>query len=175
WLKEVPPYTATFLRLSLCCNALLLMGNASLTAINATGIIKRYQISVTIVGCLVFPFTWLAYHFDAPPQTTYIIFLFIYGILLWIRTYYLKKLINLSVMTFIRSALLPIVFVSVAALPIPIVVSNLLDNGFLQLLCVTSASIFSTGCAILFIGLDLAERRRVIDKMQIIFKKFKVS
>ncbi|MCI9285906.1 MAG: lipopolysaccharide biosynthesis protein, partial [Muribaculaceae bacterium] len=33
WLKEVPPYTATFLRLSLCCNALLLMGNASLTAI----------------------------------------------------------------------------------------------------------------------------------------------
>ena len=80
WLKIVPENAPLFLRLALFGSLMMSLGNSLLTGIFATGNIKRYQLWVTIVGCLVFPLTWIAFKLGFPPATTYIIFIIIYFI-----------------------------------------------------------------------------------------------
>ena len=87
WLKIVPEHAPAFLRLALFGSLMMLLGNSMLTAISATGNIKRYQLWVTIVGCLVFPLTWVAFKLGFPPETTYVIFIAIYFLLVFVRPY----------------------------------------------------------------------------------------
>lgn len=78
WLKEVPADTGIFVRLVLISSLATLLGTSMLTAIMATGQIRRYQVVVTTVGCLVFPLTWIAFSLGCPAYVFYLIYAVIY-------------------------------------------------------------------------------------------------
>ena len=90
WLKIVPEHAPAFLRLSLFGTLMTLLGNSMLTAVSATGNIKRYQLWITLVGCLVFPLTWVAFELGVPPEATYVIYIVIYFLLNFVRLYSAK-------------------------------------------------------------------------------------
>lgn len=172
WLGEVPPYAVTFAQCSVFSALVLQMGNPMLTGILATGSIKRYQIVVTSCGCMVFPISWLAYYFEAPPQASYIIFIVIYFLLNFIRLASLKRLIKFPVKAFVSSELMRMLLVLVISFFLPLCFRQSVTPSLLRLVASVVISFFSTIVCIYAFGLKNDERLFVFNQIKQIRNKF---
>lgn len=175
WLKDVPPQTSEFLILTLICNASLLMGSAAYTAIMATGNIRNYQISVTLIACLIFPLTWLSYKLGYPASSTYYIYMSIYIILVFYRMKFLRKLLKFPIKMYFTESILPIILVSIVAAIIPLYISRLIDDGISRLIIVVLASIITTSATIYLIGFTKNERKSINGKIITILSRIRDS
>lgn len=165
WLKIVPEYAVMFLRLSLFGTLMTLLGNSMLTAIMATGNIKKYQLYITIVGCLVFPLTWLAFELGFPPETTYVIYIFIYFILNFVRLYMAKGLMNFPIKFYLSDVILRVVVVSLFSFILPLLVIYNYKESFMRLCFTCIISLFSTLFTISVFGLECSERKKFSVKL----------
>ena len=166
WLGNVPEHAPLFLQLSLIGAAMVLLGNSSYTAIMATGIIRNYQLVVTLVGCMVFPLTWVAYKLGLPAMTTYIIYIVIYGILNGIRLLFMRKLLGFRIRTFIRDVLCPILIVTISAVIVPGIISISTSPSVFRFILLTGISIISTAACIYTGGLTHNERKTISMKLK---------
>jgi O-antigen/teichoic acid export membrane protein len=165
WLEVVPDGTSLFLRLTLFGTLVTSLGNSGLTAMMATGDIKRYQIWITTVGCLVFPLTWMAYKIGASAYMTYIIFVGIYTILLFVRLYIMRGALNFPIMHFIKQVLLRSMFVSIPSFTVPGIFICYTDYSLVSLFAICAISFLSTITSIYLLGLDRNEKRIVYEKI----------
>ena len=172
WLKIVPEHAPAFLRLALFGSLMMLLGNSMLTAISATGNIKRYQLWVTIVGCLVFPLTWVAFKLGFPPETTYVIFIAIYFLLVFVRLYIAKGLLNFPIRLYLTDVMLRISIVSAISFILPLLVIYNMEEGFFRLCLTCIASLLSTALTTWAFGLQKSERREIANKIQSIVSQF---
>lgn len=170
WLKTVPEYAPGFLRLISFGTLMTLLGNTMLTAIQATGNIKRYQLWITIVGCLVFPLTWIAFKLGFPPETTYIIYIVIYFLLNFVRAYIAKELMDFPIKLYISDVILKVVIVSIISFILPLSLVYYLEEGFLRLCVICIVSFFSTVSVIYVLGLEGTERMMISNKFTTIIK-----
>ena len=145
---------------------MVLLGNSSYTAIMATGIIRNYQLVVTLVGCMVFPLTWVAYKLGLPAMTTYIIYIVIYGILNGIRLLFMRKLLGFRIRTFIRDVLCPILIVTISAVIVPGIISISTSPSVFRFILLTGISIISTAACIYTGGLTHNERKTISMKLK---------
>ena len=166
WLKEVPADTGIFVRLVLISSLATLLGTSMLTAIMATGQIRRYQVVVTTVGCLVFPLTWIAFSLGCPAYVFYLIYAVIYFLLNCIRLSALKRLMDFPVGYFYRSVLSRIGMCAVLSFVLPAIVVYLMQPSFLRLLLVCIVSIPWSFLNIYWIGLEKEERTFLKSKIQ---------
>lgn len=173
WLKIVPEYAPIFLRLTLFGALMTLLGNSMLTAISATGHIKKYQLWVTIVGCFVFPLTWISFKLGYPPETSYVLYIIIYFLLVFVRLYIAKGLLNFPIKLYIKDVLLRIFIVSVLIFILPLVVINLMDEGFLRLCVTCLVSLISSLSIISAFGLEHSERNKIFSKVKSMVFKLK--
>lgn len=167
WLKQVPEQTSIFMKLVTFTSLAIVMGNSMMTGIMATGNIKRYEIIVTSVACLVFPFTWIAYELGAPAYSTYIIYGVIYFILNFIRIATLKRLMNFPVTSFLKDVLLRIVGVSIACFIVPTLLVVFVEPSFWRLLYVCLVSAIWSLICIWVVGLDSKEKFFFASKIKI--------
>lgn len=173
WLKTVPEYAPVFLRLTLFGALITLLGNTMYTAIMATGIIRRYQLWITIVGCLVFPFTWVAFESGLPPETTYYIYIVIYLSLVFIRLYIAKDLLKFPVKLYLTDVMLRITIVSIISFILPLLIIFNIEESFLRLCLSCIVSIVSSVLTISFLGLQKNERKTIYNKLTTITSKLK--
>lgn len=175
WLKIVPKYAPAFLRLTLFGSLMMLLGNSMLTAISATGNIKKYQLWVTIVGCLVFPLTWVAFKLGFSPETTYVIFIAIYFLLVFVRLYIAKGLLNFPVRLYLTDVMLRILMVSAISFILPLLVIYNIEEGFFRLCLTCIAALFSTALTIWVFGLQAMERQKITNRVDkiVLQSKFK--
>lgn len=166
WLGIVPEYTTIFLRLILISSYATILGNTAYTAIMATGQIKNYQLVVTLVGCLVFPLTWILYKLDFPVTSTYYIYILTYIILVFIRLYYLKKLVNLSPIVFIRTVIIKIFILSVPSFAIPFIFIQYMEASFIRVVFTCIISVTTNVILIYYLGLDKNERKFITEKIK---------
>lgn len=171
WLGIVPEYTVVFLRLILISSYVTILGNTSLTAIMATGNIKNYQIFITLTGCLVFPITWIVFKIGMPVTYTYYVYIIIYFILNFIRLYYLKHLIKLPHMRFIKEVLLNITLVSVPSFLIPFFFIKYVEPSFLRVFYTSIISVCTNIIMIYYVGLKESERQFIKSKIMKLIKK----
>ena len=75
WLVEVPEGTATFLRLLLVILMFQQSSNALVTAIAATGKIKRYEISLGVLMLTIVPISYLVLRLGGAPWSVFVVFL----------------------------------------------------------------------------------------------------
>lgn len=166
WLVDVPPYSALFLRLALIGAMMNLYGSPSFTAIMATGNIRNYQIVVTVIGCLVFPLSWIAYKIGFPVETSYYIFIFIYLILIYVRLWFVRRLIGLPISRFLRLTVVPSLTVGTLSLIVPALIVWSLEPSFVRLVLLTVASTVFTATIIGLFGMNRNERSTMIHKLK---------
>ena len=166
WLKTVPEYSVIFLRLIILSSYTMILGNTSYTAIMATGRIKHYQLVITLVGFLVFPITWILYKQGFKVESTYYIYILIYSILILIRLYYLKVLIKLPPLHFIKYVLIKVVYLTIPAFLIPLIFTHYFSPSIIRLIFTCIISIFSNFVFIYYLGLNKNEREFLIDKVK---------
>lgn len=173
WLKTVPEYAPIFLRLMLFGTLMTLLGGTMYTAILATGKIRKYQLAVTIVGCLVFPLTWLAFRIGLPPETTYYIYIVIYLLLVFVRLYMAKGLLNFPVQLYLFDVVFRVVIVSVVAFILPLIVIRYLEPSFLRLCVSCIIGLCSSLLTINILGLEKSEREMLYKKTSHLLSKFR--
>lgn len=166
WLKTVPEYSVTFLRLIILSSYTMILGNTSYTAIMATGRIKHYQLVITLVGFLVFPVTWLLYKQGFKVESTYYIYILIYSILILIRLYYLKVLIKLPPLHFIKYVLVKVICLTIPAFLIPLLFTHYFSPSIIRLIFTCIISLFNNFVFIYYLGLNKNEREFIIDKIK---------
>ena len=173
WLKNPPEYAVLFFRLSLLGTLMdSVLSNSLMTAIFATGDIKKYQIYVTICGGMVFPLTWLAYLMGASPDSTYIIYFIIYCVVLYVRLHVIQQKVHLQIKEYARRVLVKFIPVAVLSYLVPISIAYLMPASFGRILITTIVSVVIT-CAIIYsIGLTIGERNMVMSKVKKITNKY---
>lgn len=173
WLKNPPEYAVLFFRLSLLGTLMdSVLSNSLMTAIFATGDIKKYQLYVTICGGMVFPLTWLAYLMGASPDSTYIIYFIIYCVVLYVRLNVIQQKVHLQIKEYARRVLVKFIPVAVLSYLVPISIAYLMPASFGRILITTIVSVVIT-CAIIYsIGLTIGERNMVMSKVKKITNKY---
>lgn len=174
WLKTVPDYAVIFLQWIIISSFMdTVLANSLVTSMFATGKIKRYQIIVTTVGCLVFPLSWIAFKLGFEPQVGYILYFIIYTILLFVRLYLLKDMVKLPVMMYVREVLYKLAPVIVVGFAIPGILILTMDAGWLRLILVCLLSFLVTAASEYLIGLSNKEKDFVTEKIKLVIGKIK--
>lgn len=165
WLKNVPDCTAVFLKILIVTSFFdTVFSSPMVTAVNATGKIKKYQIIMTLVGCLVFPVSWIVFKMGGSAWTTYVVYGIIYFVLVFIRLFLLRGLINLDPFDFIKKVMLPYIPVVCLSVVAPLLSTILLEQNVLRLLVTCIVSVVSTTTIVYTLGLTKSERALIYDK-----------
>ena len=161
WLGVVPGYAVNFVRLSFVSCICTVLSNTLVTAQFATGKIKKYQIVITLCGGWVFPLTWLAYKLGGAPIWAYYVFCLIYFILIFVRIYLVKDMIQLSWVYYVKEVLLRSGAVLAVAVILPLAVYFLMPPSLMRLITICLVSLVSSALVIYLIGLQPGERQSI--------------
>ncbi len=169
WLKEVPPYSAIFLRLILCVTIVDAVANPFMTAAAATGRVKKYQTLVGSILLSILPISYVVLKFGGQPYSVFVVHLCVALIAFVVRLYVVRPMIRLSVSAYVQQVLFPLLaFTLVGVIP-PACYNWYSDDSFLSLVLVVLLNICSTVLFGYFLALSKSEKAFVRQKLQILF------
>ena len=122
WLEEVPEYTGLFVTLILIdalCGSLF--GVPLMTSLSATGKIRNYQVTVSLVILFIVPAGYLSLKMGYDAASVFyisIIFTLLSG---FVRFLFCRSLIGYSMRRLASKVLMPVFFMVAVALPVPII------------------------------------------------------
>lgn len=122
WLEEVPEYTGLFVTLILI-DALSgnLFGIPLMTSLSATGKIRNYQVTVSLVILFIVPIGYVALKMGYDAAVVFyisIIFTLLSG---FVRFLFCRSQLGYSMRRMTSKVLIPLFFMVAAALPVPII------------------------------------------------------
>lgn len=168
WLKNPPAYAVLFFRLGLLGILMdSVFSNSLMTAIFASGDIKKYQVYVTIWGGMVFPLTWIAYKLGATPEYTYILYFLMYCVVLYVRLHVVQQKVQLPVRKYVMTVLVRFVPVAFLSFLLPVVITFIMAPSILRIIITTIISLIMTVFIIYMIGLTTDERQMIISKLRV--------
>lgn len=168
WLKEVPPYAVSLCKLTLIfgtANSFRLLS----IGIEATGNIKRQS---SILGCLylsVIPITYILYELGATPEIPFVLNIIFVILGIFINAAILHiQMKEFSLIGFCKKVILKAVVIFAAFYVITLAAKSQLDEGFIRLIVVCFASLFTSILSVLCI-LNKEERQKA---KQMVLAKF---
>ena len=161
WLKIVPDHAVNFVRLAIIASLVHVIGKTGYTASMATGKIRRYVLWVTTVGCMVFPFTWLAFEFGAPSEATYIVFIVVYVVVEAVRLWVMKGLLDFPISMFMREVVLKVLLVTIVSVPLPFLFASYFPPSSLRMVMSMIIAVVSGGLCVFYLGLTHGERQLI--------------
>lgn len=166
WLVNIPDHTINFLRITMLILLVNSMSTPVMTAVNATGKIKKYQVTIGTIQLLIVPISYIVLLAGAKAESVFIVYLFITIIAQISRLLILRPLINLSIREFFNKVYYPALKVFFVSSIIPgLIWMNYSKTDTLFVIelfvCLLSAII-----CIYFIGFDREERNFVVLKIK---------
>lgn len=164
WLKQVPAWTSLFCILQLIYSILIHASNAASTAIYASGNIKYYAIYKCIMNILPLITSYICFAFGGSPVWLYIpmlVFMGIGGNI--VIVYYAHKECNLSIKSYFKEVLIPVIITGFIMLVFGIIPILMLSDNFIRL--ILCALMTTSGMAISFskVGMTSDERSIIIN------------
>lgn len=174
WLKQVPYYTVIFVRLTIIFVMSETLAQSLITAMLATGNIRNYQLVVGTCSMLNFPISMLCFYLGAPPECVFVVAIIISILCEMFRLIMLRKMIGISLKSFLVGVYFKAIFVAVLSSIIPIMILEYCGvNSFLNFIIIVVVSLL---CAIIvsyFLGCNPNDKiviqsyiYRVIHKFQ---------
>jgi O-antigen/teichoic acid export membrane protein len=161
WVNNQPHYTILFARLALIDMLIDTISYPLITVAQATGRIRLYQSVVGGILLLNLPLSWLALSFGMPAYSVMVIAICISLMAFLVRLLIVQRLVNYSIIHFLREVILPICMVTTLSAIIPIIIYHRLDQSFLRLGLSLFVSVISVCTCIYFIGLSTVERQMI--------------
>ena len=116
WLGEVVPDAALFTKLTLLCFVIDFTPGTLNVLVQAGGRIRRYYLWTSLVACLAFPITYVAYRLGAPAWSGYVAFCGIYLLKSLVMMWVAQEETGLPVGYYIRTGILPALVPGLVAL-----------------------------------------------------------
>ena len=174
WLKEVPQHAPLFVQLFLIFALSESMSNPMITAMLATGNIRRYQIVVGALQLLNLPVSYVCLKLGAMPEVTVIVAIVISQICLWARLIMLNKATGFPVLLFVDKVYCTLLFkVVCGSVWFPLFIEAVKPEGFIGFAISAVGCVLVTLLAVWLLGLQPDERQWAIERLKTAIKRKK--
>ena len=173
WLGVVPEYTVVFLQLIIIQSLFQVFDTSFYRALYAKGQLRENALISPTIGFLCFPVVYILFKMGYPPVTLSWASLVMYAVLgLIVKPILIIRIVNYTWRD-IFSVFIPCLKVTLAALPIPLIVNNFLDNyslltGFILKVLISIASVV---CASWFLGIPSSQRVILVNHLKVKFQR----
>lgn len=167
WLGVVPEHTVTFLRLILCSSLLSALSNPVIVSIHATGKIKKFQFIEGIMLLSIVPIAYIGlkfFHF--PPEYVFITHILIEIITQYVRLLIVLPMINMTLKSYTREVIYPILKVIIITPVFPIITYIHLEINITTFFLICTLSVLSSAITIFYLGCNTNERLFIKNKLQ---------
>ncbi len=173
WLKEVPEFTVSFLRLMLCVTIIDAMAGPLMTSAAASGRVKVYQSVVGGILLMILPISYIVLKLGGNPTSVFIVHLCICCVAFIVRLFIIRPLIQLSIRQFVGEVIVRCCLVAIISSIIPVLLRIVLPQNILSFIIVCCFSVLSIGLVSYKIGLNVSERMFIKNKIISLFAKLK--
>lgn len=171
WLKIVPEYTAIFIRLAIINLLIDSIISPLMTAAQASGKIKLYQVVNGGARILILPVSYFYLKFGYPPEVTFYISIIISLLIFFPLLKITYALVGLSVNDFFHKVILRVIPVAVVSFIPANLIQSAMPESFLRLIILTFTSIVIVIAAIYRIGINQQERLFIQKQIRFIMTK----
>ncbi len=169
WLGQSPEYTVGFARLAIILSLVNLLSNTLITAPLAPGKLKIYQICVGGTLLLNLPISYVTLKLGGSPTSVMVVAIIIAQICMFLRLYFLRAMMGLSMRRFLKEVYLKVISVTALSLPVPLMAYLLMPDNLLRFIVVAVISVATTSALVYNVGCDEGEKALVTRQV----KKFK--
>lgn len=171
WLGQVPEYSIIFLRLAITVSLVDSLCSTLITAVQATGKIKKYQIIVGSTVLLELPFSVSVLGFGAGAIMVGVVSVIMAICALFVRLIIVPKLVDMNVKVFICDVIMKVFPIYIVSMLSSFLIINLFDEKmFVSIwLCLVLTSV-----QLLLVWLfcfDVKERYHILNYSKIIYRK----
>lgn len=172
WLEKVPDYAVVFVRLTFINLLIDTFYRFMVTAILATGKIKKYQLVVGGIKLLALPLTYLFLKLGGNPTTGLLVVIFLEAVCVFFNLYFVRNMVKFDIKGFLKDVVAKSLLVLVIACILPLIVKFYIVtvNQYLYLIVISIVSLISCGFSIYYLGLLHTEKIMV---KNLIFKKLR--
>lgn len=162
WLKEVPNYTSSFIRLMFIISMIDTISNPLVRSIEATGIIKKYQLIVGLMMIAVLPASYFVLKVWEIPEIVYITTIVISLIAMFFRILIACQQTGMSFWGYIKEVLIKIILATVLSLILPVIFYIWLPYSLTRFFIVAVTSVLSTMFFSYTLALSDSERKTIV-------------
>ena len=164
WLTVVPENTDMFLRLVLIMSLIHSMAGSLVTAIQATGRIKKFQICIALVMLMDIPLSYCLLKFGYASYSVMYIAIFTTIIGLFVRLWILKQSLSISLTAYMKQVVLKNLLIFILSFFIPFYCCSDATN-FGELVLYTLGLLIYVASIIFFTGLQKNERKFLSERI----------
>ncbi|MGN0070078.1 MAG: oligosaccharide flippase family protein [Prevotella sp.] len=161
WLKIVPDYAVVFTRITLASSLCFVLGNTLITAISATGNIRIYEVIMGGLALSIFPMTWLAFLLGASPVAAYVIYLFVFICMTFVRVFIASKKVGLSWHRYMSDVIFKALTVMALSFVLPSVCYVMMNDSLWRFLTIVMAAPINTVIIVYWVGMNSSERQTI--------------
>ncbi len=165
WLVSVPDYTSIFCRLILIFLCMDAFTMPIVFGVQATGNIKKYQITMAMLIFLNFPLAWYVLKVGLPPYSIWIVRIGVNVLVIIARYIYIWKTNGFPISYFLQKTLLPVGLVSILTIPLPLLLKAVFVRSTITDLSICALSLVWVTCVILFVGITKDERKMLFNSV----------
>lgn len=166
WLKQVPEYTVIFVQLTLICMLITSLSHTLITAMNATGRIKYFQIVVGGMQLINLPLCYLFLRLGFGAASVMGVAVFTELLSLFLRLFMVSSNIRMfSVIEYSRNVILPCFAISLIASILPILLKVTTDYSVITSFANLLLTFVVSALLIFFLGCSQNERTMVTSRI----------
>lgn len=168
WLNEYPNYTIDFCRYLILLCVIDAVAAPLAIAINATGIIKKYQIIISSIIILNLPLSIIIMLCGFSPVSVIVTRFIVYLVALLYRIIYMSKNVKMSINNYFKQSVLPCIFIT-----IPICISAFFIKSITHNVIISSILMFIISLIIIMtLGLNKIEKKQLLKYIRSKFFSF---
>lgn len=161
WLVEVPQNATVFCQIIIVHGLISSLNRPYVMAIHATGNMKQTNVTAGVILILVLPISYILLDNGFSIITPLIIYMIATVLCFIIELYYLKKWINVSVISLFKNTLFPVAMIAILSI-IPLYsMMDLYENSFIKFLFVTFFSMAIVFALSYLIALNREEKTKL--------------
>lgn len=174
WLKNVPDYAVQLAQLSLMTAMITSLSNPLVTAQNATGKVRNYQIVVGGIQLLNLPLCFIVLYNGFSPISIMVVAIVVELVSLAARLFMIPFYIKaFSAITYIREVLFKVVIVTLIAAIVPTSLHLCINKGILSFTIVTLSCFVFTILSVVLVGCTNSERDLLRNQVKKLVEKIK--
>ena len=163
WLGTVPEYTSQFLMLALIAALIDVMARPLVTALQATGRIKIFQIVICIVVLCELPLAYVILHYGGKPYWAMYPTIFVTFVGLFVRFFILQKMISAyQLHSFVIKIVGRNLLIGIICFFISDFIREYYPQNFISFLITSLLAFILSSFVIHLIGLSKAERNKLV-------------
>jgi O-antigen/teichoic acid export membrane protein len=151
WLVDVPKYAVEFCVLILISQLISALSSPLWMVVHATGNIKSYQITLSVINLLILPIAWIVLALDFSPVYIILAQVVINVLVFAYRLLYLYRYIGFDLVNYFKLVLLKSLILMMLIIPVPVLIRIFIGdlNGvvisFLLAIIITIAVFYHMG------------------------------